>query len=60
MLRAIDVLDGIRLYASGLVLACVALYFWDALAVRARVSQRESGETATRPSLSLEPEPDEA
>ena len=30
-LRAIDVLDGIRPYASVLVLGCVAVYFWDAL-----------------------------
>jgi hypothetical protein len=59
-LRAIDVLDGIRLYASGLVLACVALYFWDALALRPRGFQRQPGKTATRPSLSLEPEPGEA
>jgi hypothetical protein len=54
-LRTIDVLDGIRPYASGLVLVCVALYFWDALAWRVPAVR-----TATAPTLSLEPELEEA
>ena len=58
-LRTIDVLNGIRPYASGLVLACVALYFWDALALRTRAFQPQASETGTRPSLAFEPEPEE-
>jgi hypothetical protein len=59
-LRAIDVLDGIRLYASVLVLVCVAVYFWDGLALRTRIFQRQGTKTANRPSLAFEPEPEEA
>jgi len=59
-LRAIDVLDGIRPYASVLVLVCVALYFWDALGWRISAFRRGAVKTATAPSLSLGPEPEEA
>jgi Glycosyltransferase family 87 len=59
-LRAIDVLHGIRPYASVLVLACVAFYFWDALALRIPAFRREAVKTATAPSLSLGAEPEEA
>ena len=59
-LRAIDVLDGIRPYASVLVLGCVALYFWDALPVRIPVFRRGSAKAARAPSLSLGAEPEEA
>src|SRR5947209_3928421 len=58
-LRTIDLLNSIRPYASGLVLACVALYLWDAIAVRVPVFQRASTK-ATAPSLPLGPEPEEA
>ena len=58
-LRAIDLLHKIRPYASALVLACVALYLWDAIAVRIPTFQRTSTK-ATAPSLPLGPEPEEA
>ena len=59
-LRAIDVLRGIRPYASVLMLVCVALYFWDALGWRIPAFRRGAVKTATAPSLSLGPEPEEA
>ena len=59
-LRAIDVLDGIRPYASVLVLFCVALYFWDALGWRIPAFRHEVVKTATAPSLPLGSEPEEA
>jgi len=59
-LRAIDVLHGIRPYASVLVLVCVALYFWDALALRIPAFRRGAVKAATAPSLSLGAEPEEA
>ena len=59
-LRAIDVLHGIRLYASVLVLLCVAVYFWDALGWRMPAFRRGAVKTRTTPSLSLGPEPEEA
>jgi len=59
-LRAIDVLHSIRPYASVLVLGCVALYLWNAPAVRIPTFQRGSAKAATAPSLPLAPEPKEA
>ena len=59
-LRAIDVLQGVRPYASGLVLACVAIYLWDVLALRIPAFQRREAKTATGTSLPLAPEPEEA
>jgi hypothetical protein len=59
-LRAIDVLHNIRPYASVLVLACVAVYFWGALGVRIPVFQRGLAKPARAPSLSLGAEPEEA
>ena len=59
-LRAIDLLQGLRPYASGLVLVCVAIYLWDALALRIPAFQRRDATTATAPSLPLAPEPEEA
>jgi hypothetical protein len=53
------VLNDIRPYASVLVLACVALYLWHALALRIPVFQR-GAKTARAPSLSLGAEPEEA
>jgi len=58
-LRAIDLLHNIRPYASILVLACVAVYLWDALLVRVPVL-RPRAATVTAPSLSLGAEPEEA
>src|SRR6266702_3215912 len=59
-LRAIDVLHSIRPYASVVMLICVALYFWDALGWRIPAFRRGAVKTATSPSLSLGPEPEEA
>jgi hypothetical protein len=59
-LRAIDVLHNIRPYASVLMLVCVAVYFWDALGWRVPAFRRGAVKTATEPSLSLGPEPEEA
>jgi hypothetical protein len=57
-LWAIDLLKHIRGYASVLVLACVAVYLWNALPMP--VFQRRAGRSARAPSLSLGPEPEEA
>ncbi len=59
-LRAIDVLHGIRLYASVLVLVCVALYFWDALGWWMPALRRGAVKTRTARPLALGPEPEEA
>ncbi len=59
-LRTIDVLHGIRPYASVLVLACMAVYLWPAFPVRIPVFQRGAAKDATAPSLSLGAEPEEA
>jgi len=59
-LRAIDVLHGIRPYASVLMLVCVAFYFWDALGWRIPAFRRGAVKTGTAPSLSLGPAPEEA
>jgi hypothetical protein len=59
-LRAIDVLDGIRPYASFLVLGCVAICLWDALGLRLPAFERGAAKPATAPSVSLGPEPEEA
>jgi hypothetical protein len=59
-LRVIDLLHSIRPYASALVLACVAVILWDALAVRIPVFRRGSTKVTTTASLPLEPELEEA
>jgi hypothetical protein len=59
-LRAIDVLHGVRPYASGLLLACVAVYLWHALGLRTPAFQRGDIKTVTAPSLTLAAEPEEA
>lgn len=59
-LRAIDVLQGVRPYASGLVLACVAVYLWDALSTRMPVFRAREVRSGAASSLSLGPEPEEA
>jgi hypothetical protein len=59
-LWAIDLLKHIRSYASVLVLAGVAVYLWDSLSARIPVFQRRAAHSATGPSLSLGPEPEEA
>jgi len=59
-LRTIDLLHLIRPYASALVLACVAVYLWDALGLRIPTYQGAPAKSARAPSLSLGPEPEEA
>lgn len=59
-LRAIDILHVIRPYASGLVLACVAVCLWDVLQVRITAWQPASVRAARTPPLPLAPEPEEA
>ena len=57
-LWAIDLLKQIRSCASGVVLACVAVYLWNTLPMPAL--QRRAIRSARAPSLSLGPEPEEA
>ncbi len=59
-LPAIDLLKHIRSYASGVVLACVAVYLWNTLSTRIPVFQRRTAHSTAAPSLSLGPEPEEA
>ena len=57
-LWAIDLLKQVRSCASGVVLACVAVYLWNTLPMP--VFQRRAARSARAPSLSLAPEPEEA
>ena len=57
-LWAIDLLKQIRSCASGVVLACVAVYLWNTLPMP--LFQRRATRSARAPSLSLGPEPEEA
>jgi len=60
-LRAIDVLNDIRPYASGLVLVCVAVCLWNMLSTRIPAFQRRQSDlSSTVSSLSLGPAPEEA
>jgi hypothetical protein len=58
-LPAIGLLNSIRPYASGLVLACVTIYLWKTLSTRIPVFQHRHANSGTAPSLSLEA-PEEA
>jgi hypothetical protein len=60
-LRAIDLLNDIRLYASGLVLVCVTVCLWNMLSTRIPAFQRRQTDlSSTVPSLSLGPAAEEA
>ena len=59
-LPAIDVLKHIRPYGSIVVLACVAVYLWDALSTRIPAFQPRQVRSGATPSLPLGPEPEEA
>jgi hypothetical protein len=59
-LPAIDLLEHMRPYASGVVLACVAVYLWNTLSTRTPVFQRRASGSSAARSLSLGPEPEEA
>src|SRR5947208_3130475 len=54
-LPAIDVLNGVRPYASVVVLACVAVCLWNMLSTRTRVFQRRQADSSAGPSLSPGP-----
>src|SRR6266496_2871420 len=57
-LHAIDVLNGVRSYASVLVLASVAVCLWNMLSARIPVFQTRRAESS-EPALSLGPAPEE-
>jgi hypothetical protein len=59
-LPTIDLLNGIRSTASGVVLACVAVCLWNTLPMRFPPFQRRSADSAPASSISLGPEPEEA
>jgi hypothetical protein len=59
-LPAIDVLKHIRPYGSIVVLACVAVYLWDALSTRIPAFQPRQVRSGVTRSLPLGPEPEEA
>jgi hypothetical protein len=54
-LPAIDLLKNTRPYASGLVLACVAVCLWNTLSTRSTVFQRRQADSGRVPSFSLRP-----
>jgi len=54
-LGAIEFLNGLRPYASGLVLVCVGICLWDALAVRLPLFQSRRYRWLDPASLSLGP-----
>jgi hypothetical protein len=59
-LPAIDLLKHVRPYASGVVVACVAVYLWNTLSTRIAVFQPRPARSAGTPSLSLGPKPEQA
>jgi hypothetical protein len=60
-LRVVDLLHGVRPYASGLLLACVAVCLWDTVSTRVPGFQRRRGQSRAEemPALSLGPAPEE-
>src|SRR5438132_607924 len=54
-LRAIDVLNGARPYASVVVLACVAVCLWNTLSTRIPIFQIRRDKSSESPALSLGP-----
>jgi hypothetical protein len=61
MLGVVDLLRSVRPYASGLLLACVAIYLWHAVSTRVPVFQRRGRESRAEemPAVSLGPAPEE-
>src|SRR5262245_39509311 len=59
-LPAIDLLKHLRPYASGVVVACVAVYLWNTISTRIAVFHPRPARLARTPSLSLGPKPEEA
>jgi hypothetical protein len=60
-LRVVDMLHGVRPYASGLFLACVAVCLWDTVSTRIPGFQRRRGQSRAEemPALPLGPAPEE-
>jgi len=60
-LRVVDLLHGVRPYASGLLLACVAVCLWDTVSTGVPGFQRRRRESRAEemPALSLRPAPEE-
>jgi hypothetical protein len=60
-LRVVDLLHGVRPYASGLLLACVAVCLWNTVSTRVAVFQRRRRESRAEemPALSLGPASEE-
>jgi len=59
-LPTIDVLKHIRPYGSIVVLACVAVYLWEAISTRIPAFRHGEVRSGATPSLTLGPEPGEA
>ena len=61
-LHVVDILHGVRPYASGLLLACVAVCLWDTVSTRVPGFQRRRRQSRAEemPALSLGPVPEEA
>jgi hypothetical protein len=57
-LRAIKLLNGVRPYASVLVLACLAVCLWSMFSARIPIFQTRRAESS-EPALSLSPAPEE-
>jgi len=60
-LGVVDMLHGVRPYASGLLLVCVAICLWETLSTRVPVFQRRPRQSRAEemPALSLGPAPEE-
>ena len=60
-LHVVDMLHGVRPYASGLLLACVAVCLWDSVSTRVPGFQRRRRQARAEemPALSLGPAPEE-
>src|SRR6266516_3407273 len=60
-LGVVDMLHGVRPYASGLLLVCVAVCLWETLSTRVPVFQRRPRQSRAEemPALSLGPAPEE-
>jgi hypothetical protein len=59
-LWVIDLLKHVRGYASVLVVSCMAVYLWHTLSTGLPLFERRATRSASTPSLSLGPEPEEA
>jgi Glycosyltransferase family 87 len=61
-LHVVDMLHGVRPYASGLLLACAAVCLWDTVSTRVPGFQRRRRQSRAEemPALSLGPAPEEA